>query len=58
MCQYFVIWIGCFFEWDIKTARDMTDDYYKMCEKLNKDAIKEWCYKYRYKMKMLKEEYR
>ena len=46
------------FKWDIKTARDMTDDYYNMCQKLNKDAIKEWCYKYRYKMKMLKEEYR
>ena len=46
------------FEWDIITARKMTEDYYNMCQELEKDAIEEWCYKYRYKMKMLKEEYR
>ena len=45
------------FKWDMITARKMTEDYYHMCENLNKDAIKEWCSKYRYKMKMLKEDF-
>lgn len=45
-------------EWSIETASDMILDYYIMKRELGEDAIKEWCYKYRYKMKMLKEEYR
>ena len=49
-------WILGEFDYDI--AMDMIDDYYQMCQELEKDAIEEWCYKYRYKMKMLKEEYR